>query len=603
MPTGANEAHPTASAATTSGGSGGGALAATVDPNPSIPQTCDPFIPLPSEFGCCAGEHCTSQSKVPLVYSKVTVPGASTHFCNNCGGLYHCLLLCGQYVREAKGILADAPIKFDPIKFDPYLLSPRGQHFYFTMEKGEKMEMCHLCIERCKEVMVVPEYVGSSSREKKRDDKDATPLQQLVLDVKTFIDKKEEDAEPNKFTVVTKLQYLVAFGTCLSEEERQVARLEDFVKKKWIKKTDCKPSKPMYLEATNLRIEFINTREKDKAKNDRTFKKEPRPNNWPVNNNTENCHSSFLQRHLIEPEDKAYVIQQLTHILDGIEKKALGEKEKKQLSGRHVNASSRSYMRLIMAMCEDRLRDKMLAMYQSKSRSELDGRNSEDAALTYFEEVAALYNDEEWVAVTPVMKGAHVELNKSMTLPFEDSPIDAETVKIRVRDLRSRINQAIGNWRASGNGKGNFNDSRGVGTKIVRFNEIAYGDGLVEHGEDEDKEAMFVDDDRFQFCENRLSLLFFWGMLDLCGLVTFIQQHCKKCGVSSDKDATSSARASGISKTTKAKGNAQLVKALMSHQADIMGDLQHQQKIEAAESHLLLLNDQIRLARQEVSQW
>jgi len=387
------------------------------------------------------------------------------------------------------------------------------------------------------------------------------------------------------------------------KEERQEARLKDFINNKWIKKTDCKPTKGMYLDATNFRIKVINEKEKGKDKKDRTFKKQPRPNNWAVTNNTENCHSSFLQRYPIEPKDKAYVIQQLTHILDGIEKKALGEKEKKELSGRHVNASSRSYLRLIMAMCEDRVRDKMLAVYQSKSRSELDGRNSEDAALTYYEEVAELYNDEEWVAITPVMKGAHVELNKSMTLPFEGSPIDAETVKVRVRDLRSRFNQAVGNWRASGNGKGNFNDPRGVGTKIVRFNDIAYEDDLAEHGEDEEKEVMFVDDDRFQYCGNRLALLFFWGMLDLCGLVIFIQQHCKKCGVSSDKDATSSTRSSGINKTTKAKGNAALVNALMSQQADMIGELQHQQKVEATETNLLLLNDQIRLARQEVFQW
>lgn len=586
-----DEAHPTASAATTNGngggasGDGGGAsLAAFIDTSPGIPPPCEPFIPPPS--GCCAGGHCTSPSKVPLVYSNDSdVPGASTHFCDNCGGLFHCVLLCGQYVREVKSILDDEPTKNElGIKFDPNLLSPRGRHFYFTLDKGEKMEMCHLCIERCKKVMVVSEFFHE-------------------LDVESFIDKKEVDAEPDKFTAITKLQHLVAFSTGLSEEERQETRLKDFVNKKWIKKSDCKPTKGMYLDATNLRIKVINEKEKGKDKKDRTFKKQPRPNNWPVTNDTENCHSSFLQRYPIESEDKAYVIQQLTRILDGIEKKALGQKEKKELSGRHVSASSRSYMRLIMAMCEDRVRDKMLAVYQSKSRSELDGRNSEDAALTYYEEVAALYNDEEWVAITPVMKGAHVELNKSMTLSFDGSPIDAETVKVRVRDLRSRFNQAVSNWRASGNGKGNFNDPRGVGTKIVRFNDIAYEDDLVEHGEDEEKEVMFVDDDRFQFCDKRLALLFFWGMLDLCGLVTFIQQHCKKCGVSSDKDVMSSARSSGINKTTKAKGNAALVKALMSQQADMIGELQHQQKVEAAETNLLLLNDQIRLARQEVSQW
>ena len=145
MPTESNQAHPTASTATTNGNGGGGdgngaSLAAFVDTSPNIPPPFEPFIPPPS--GCCAGGHCTSPSKVPLVYSKDSVPGASTHFCDNCGGLYHCVLLCGQYVREVKGILDDAPTKNElGIKFDPNLLS------LLTSQRSCCLHTCYLCHE------------------------------------------------------------------------------------------------------------------------------------------------------------------------------------------------------------------------------------------------------------------------------------------------------------------------------------------------------------------------------------------------------------------------------------------------------------------------
>ena len=149
MPTASSnvdEAHPTASAATTNGNGGGASgdvlSAAVTDPNTSIPPTCAPFIPVAGPpSGCCAGEDCGSQSKVPLVYSMDSdVPGASSHFCHSCGGLYHCVLLCGQYVREVKGILGELGIKFDP-----HLLSPRGQHFILHWG-GVKRWRCAICV-------------------------------------------------------------------------------------------------------------------------------------------------------------------------------------------------------------------------------------------------------------------------------------------------------------------------------------------------------------------------------------------------------------------------------------------------------------------------
>ena len=64
--------------------------------------------------------------------------------------------------------------------------------------------------------------------------------------------------------------------------------------------------------------------------------------------------------------------------------------------------------------------------------------------------------------------------------------------------------------------------------KILRFNNVRYEEDLEEYGEEDEKDIEFVDDDRFQFCDSRIANLFFWCMCDLHGLVTFVQQNCKK---------------------------------------------------------------------------
>ena len=471
------------------------------------------------------------------------------------------------------------------------------------------MVICHQCVVQCKEIMVRPEYVPDSSNVESNDD-DCTSV---LLDTKSFIESTKT-RNPD----MCELHYFIALSTCLSPAESQESRLEAFVKKKWLTKTQCKPPKRIYLEVSQLRIRFIMTKEEDMNKDDRVFQKTPRPHNWPIeqkpgstgSKNNGNSHIHFQKKHPLEPEDKCYVIQQLQQLLDGIEEEATQKAEQKELTGRHVSQSTREWLRFIMALCHDSLRDKMTAMYRSKSRLELDGRNSEDAATNdYYSSVASLCNTDSWVAVTPVFFGAHTEFRKPIRLVLEDTQIDDNTAKLRFRDLQSRLNQSIANWKRSGNGKGNYN-ARDVSEKTIRFNGTTYDDDVIEFdGEDNEKDMKFVDDDRFQYCGNRLPTLFFWCMTDLNGLVTFVQSHSKKCGVSSDSGDIQSTRYPGRSSTSgfgprlRTQGKDALVNAMLDNTREMMHNFQHQQTKSDVKQQIIQLQDQLPLARGDVNKW
>ena len=130
-----------------------------------------------------------------------------------------------------------------------------------------------------------------------------------------------------------------------------------------------------------------------------------------------------------------------------------------------------------------------------------------------------------------------------------------------------------------------------------------YGEDLFQYGEEEaDKEIMFVDNDQFNFCKNRLTTLFFWCMIDLIGMVTFVQQHCKKVGLSSDSGSIPAARDTTTSTGIRVHGRDTMVKAMISDQREMMDGFTHQQRVADTESQLILLNNQIRSARAYISQ-
>ena len=212
------------------------------------PRTEPPFVPPPS--GCAAGRFCTAV--LPL--------GNSTHRCDFCGGLIHCLMFCGKPYSEA---VAEINVVGE---FNPLQLSPLGRHNYYVSFKGEehRMSVCHQCIERCTRIMVRPVASQASGEE-------SSTTEEPILDVRTFV-----QAERAKHPEINMLHYLLALSTCLSPEERQENRLEEFQKKKWLSKVQCKPPKKTYVAVVKFHIELINFNEQDLNKEERTFPRIPR---------------------------------------------------------------------------------------------------------------------------------------------------------------------------------------------------------------------------------------------------------------------------------------------------------------------------------------
>ena len=500
------------------------------------PPTADPYIP-PAE-GCSAGCHCKHPG------GQENIDGC-THPCSNCGGIFHSVLFCGAHFSD---------VESKHCTISPWLLSPRGIFkYYWTMSSSRKeMSFCSRCIERFIERGMVAvgkggeggegdgaDSQGSSAANDRTNEQgggdDDTDTQSLGLDVKSFLEGKVRENHE-----VDLLPYLIAISQGMSGEERRDARIQSFLSSGLLTKTRCKPSKAIYLAVTQFRIKVIKAEEEDFPREDRTFSREPKPKNWNIGG--EKGFEVFLRTHKIgDQADKAYVMEQLDDLLDTVEQAAKEKKEQRELSGRHLNASTRRDLRMIMAIMEDEVRDALLNVYKASDRAGIDNRRSAEAALlTFYRLVADKCNDQSWVPSTPVFADAHTEFKKSTLLNWE-ADIDEEYVRVSFRDFRSRFNKSFANWKASGNGKGNYNE-RGVGVKILRFNNVRYEEDLEEYGEEDEKDIEFVDDDRFQFCDSRIANLFFWCMCDLHGLVTFVQQNCKKAGISSNSGGIPSAR-------------------------------------------------------------
>ena len=80
-------------------------------------------------------------------------------------------------------------------------------------------------------------------------------------------------------------------------------------------------------------------------------------------------------------------------------------------------------------------------------------------------------------------------------------------------------------------------------------------------------------------------------------MVTFVQSHSKKCGVSSISGEIN--RTSGSSAMGRSKGKDNTIRYMMAQQREMMAGMQDQLEMAEISNHVLLLQDQIRLARGE----
>ncbi len=90
-----------------------------------------------------------------------------------------------------------------------------------------------------------------------------------------------------------------------------------------------------------------------------------------------------------------------------------------------------------------------------------------------------------------------------------------------IKDLLSMLKKSDANWQASGNGKGNKKeDGRETRVRLIGANYSAVDKELAE-----DAVIEYVDDNRWQFCNDNLVLAYLWGLLDELGLSTVVVQN------------------------------------------------------------------------------
>ena len=105
--------------------------------------------------------------------------------------------------------------------------------------------------------------------------------------------------------------------------------------------------------------------------------------------------------------------------------------------------------------------------------------------------------------------------------------MSTESVKKCYVDMKGKLNVALANWKTSGNGAGN----KSAGKRLLFFGTDYANDSI-----DENQEAIeYVNDDRFDFCMNSISVGYFWCMAEACDMVSHVSQNCESIGVTMTK--------------------------------------------------------------------
>ena len=68
------------------------------------------------------------------------------------------------------------------------------------------------------------------------------------------------------------------------------------------------------------------------------------------------------------------------------------------------------------AFFRDEFRDMLYRMYNSKSRQELDARNSDQRSESFFEEVTSQYHKKDWLPTSYVFGKFHTEFRATFIL-------------------------------------------------------------------------------------------------------------------------------------------------------------------------------------------
>ncbi len=203
-------------------------------------------------------------------------------------------------------------------------------------------------------------------------------------------------------------------------------------------------------------------------------------------------------------------------------------------------------------------------MFDALKRKQLDDRRSADRDASIFHEVSEQCNNLEWAPVSIKFQKLHRKFSEDidLSLPDDAIPMSSENAEQIIRDMMSKYKKGFEGWRASGNGQEGLAVD---GTKIrLLLNGTDY-----EHI-DNTATVHYVDDDRFKFCDNNLSVAYLWGYLELIDLTTFVVQNIKRIGLVSGQDVASARSAKTKSLRSSRNKNAESIQILLDQLPTVM---------------------------------
>ena len=190
---------------------------------------------------------------------------------------------------------------------------------------------------------------------------------------------------------------------------------------------------------------------------------QPRCKSWTIIQ----CHTWLNQHPISTPDDVAYLLgvySQCCADAESAAEEAILERQLLNTASVTQNRGSAwlqkgPYLRLISCLIDsDEIRSAFVRRNtHSRTRLELDGRNSADRPLTVWEMMATMWNDPSFLPETNVVD-MHEDFRSKIVLPHDGLliPATAESCKEKITNMIVNLKRIIDRWERSGQGDGGF---------------------------------------------------------------------------------------------------------------------------------------------------
>jgi hypothetical protein len=221
----------------------------------------------------------------------------------------------------------------------------------------------------------------------------------------------------------------------------------------------------------------------------------------------------MLNETVLGENDKQFVKESVTEYLTQISTAVKEAEERKKASGGRAEVTDRLRWIIAIDVCGD-IREAYLKLQDVLSREQLDGRNSDNAAMDFHDLITVKFNDDSWVPETNPIPDLHSFFANSISCrKREYYSLTREKSKHMLLDYKHKLNEICKRYEMSGNGVGQL-DSDDEEEDLV--DERQFGRVNLELA------RLKGGDDRQNFLKHEsFDLLYFWDVMDRHDLIHF----------------------------------------------------------------------------------